>query len=516
MRGLKKEGEVIASRTSEMLQCHFCKHLVDESRIIKTKNQKLVCDECYDPADPEQQSSESEKLIPDKENRKEKTNNFNPFYTFTNNDTKTSENISNISLKEQKSIEILNIDELNAKIAIPQELKIIDCPPNVNSDPEWFRKQFRNFWRLFNNDSEWTFIIHDRGTGKSKQDAILILYNIAMFANFEGCFVMRNWDEPTRQTKEYFKKIINEFDYPIWQGERKLKDKSQWGLLWLSTYKGISFKKDIRDKAGELRCHFVDLFSPEQARTLINKPVSIIIFDECVPTKNQIRAGKGWKLDEQEKYMELLESLERGATAKKIFTGNPNDSFYNCWMLVQHFKKELQQLSKWYWTHKPKNFVAWLAWEWTKEIKKGNKTLQLKKVARKFKDFKGYEEDNWDKFFEKMEDLKIVDHKNGSEIQYIFNNCLCYLSKQNYFYFIDINSQEISERDRQLLSNITEYYVNDEQRLRSKQLSKWDKGKDNKFQQNLLRLYESNLLFFADMIAKERIETFIGKRKIIE
>jgi len=101
-------------------------------------------------------------------------------------------------------------------------------------------------------------------------------------------------------------------------------------LLWLSTYKGISYKKSLQDKTGELKCHFLDLFSPEQARTLINKPVRYIFFDECIPTRNQIKTGKGWKLDESSKYMEALESLARRTTPKKIFTGNPNDSFFNC------------------------------------------------------------------------------------------------------------------------------------------------------------------------------------------
>jgi len=38
---------------------------------------------------------------------------------------------------------------------------------------------------------------------------------------------------------------------------------------------------------------------------------------------------------------------------------------------------------------------------------------------------------NWDNFFEKMEDLKIVEHKNGSIPQYVFNSYFCYSSKEN-------------------------------------------------------------------------------------
>lgn len=71
-----------------------------------------------------------------------------------------------------------------------------------------------------------------------------------------------------------------------------------------------------------------------------------------------------------------------------------------------------------------------------------------------------------------MEDLKIVEHKNGAEPVHVFNNCIQYISKQNYFYYIDINSKEVSARDRQLLKELPEIYVNDEQRLRSRQLAK--------------------------------------------
>ena len=503
-KGFVGIGEIGGEKSED--QCFFCRKLVND--VTKTRNGKYACEECYDPADPEQNIEEGMEQIEFKEQDAQKILSK----TFSN--TFASENEKD----KQKAIEILNIEELNNQVEIPQELNIIDCPPDVNQNSEWFRIQFRNFWRLFHNDSEWVFLIHDRGTGKSKQDAILILYNIAMFNEYEGCFVMRNWEEPTRQTKEYFKKIIHEFSETIYQGERKIKKKDQWTLLWLSTYKGVSYKKNPTDKSGELRCHFLDLFSPESARTLINKPIRTVIFDECIPTRNQINAGKGWKNEESGKYMELIKSVGRLTKPKKIFTGNPNDSWRSCWMLTLHFTKELKDLEKWYWRERPKTFNNWLDWTWTKELKKDNKTIQLKKIARQKEDFPTYEDDNWDNFFQKPEDLKIVEHKNGAVPQYIFNNCVCYISKENYFYFIRQNSKEISERDRKLFPNLAEYYVNDEQRRKSKQLAKRDyRGEiGNKFQQSLLRYYETNLLFFADMFAKEVMETFIGKRKTTE
>jgi hypothetical protein len=55
----------------------------------------------------------------------------------------------------------------------------------------------------------------------------------------------------------------------------------------------VQYKENPADKKGDLKCHFLDLYSPEQARTLINKPIQTIFFDECIPTRNQIKEGKG-------------------------------------------------------------------------------------------------------------------------------------------------------------------------------------------------------------------------------
>lgn len=470
--------------------CKLCGKLCEESESRPSKS-GLICENC----DEEPNLGETSEKVSLVEQNQAVTNSFS---TFAN--------------KQEKAVEINNVEDLNNQIQIPPELNIIDCPSDVNSDPEWFRKQFRNFWRLFNDDSEWTFVIHDRGSCKSKNDAIIILYNIVMFPKFEGSFVMRNWEEPFRQSKEYFKKLIREFDEVIWKGQRTTKDKSQWGLLWLSTYKGVSYKKNIQDKASELRCHFFSLFSSDNARTLINEPIKIVIFDECVPTRKQILKGKGWDLKEPSDYMELMKSLGRGTKPKKIFTGNPNDSFYNCWFLVQHFKEELKELSKWYWKNRPSSLDKWLSWSWTKELKKGNKTLQLQKIATKKEDFDNYEEGNWDNFFPSSKKSKIVEHKNSATPLWVFNNCVFYISKQKYFYFIWYESKEISNRDRELISKLPEYCTTTEQRMRSNQRIKRDREKWE-FQRKLLRWYEKNRLFFADAIAESLIEEFLAKKR---
>jgi hypothetical protein len=90
--------------------------------------------------------------------------------------------------------------------------------------------------------------------------------------------------------------------------------------------------------------------------------------------------------------MEAVKSLGRLTKPKKIFTGNPNDSWRNCWFLTAHFTKELAELEAWYWKHHPKNFADFLNWTWTKELQKGNKVLQLKKITRNKEDLATYED----------------------------------------------------------------------------------------------------------------------------
>src|SRR5437764_7761496 len=130
-----------------LLNCSFCKRLETLDQITKIKSNKYACESCYDPADPEQNESEEGEIGENNveiDKSEAKTSN----YSFANTNTSESEK------DKQKAKEILNIEELNNKVEIPKELNIIDCPPDVNSNKEWFRIQFKNFWRLFHDDSE--------------------------------------------------------------------------------------------------------------------------------------------------------------------------------------------------------------------------------------------------------------------------------------------------------------------------------------------------------------------------
>jgi hypothetical protein len=69
----------------------------------------------------------------------------------------------------------------------------------------------------------------------------------------------------------------------------------------------------------------------------------------------------------------------------------------------------------------------------------------------------------------KEEGLKICEFVNGSQPLYVFNECILYQAKQGYFFFARKDNKEISKKED--LKYVPEYYVNNEQRLRSQQVN---------------------------------------------
>src|SRR5436853_7461702 len=74
----------------EFIICSFCRKLTSEDEIIKTKSSKYACENCYDPADPEQNEEGFSELELNKEKSTEKTSNK----TFSNTFSSESKNIS--------------------------------------------------------------------------------------------------------------------------------------------------------------------------------------------------------------------------------------------------------------------------------------------------------------------------------------------------------------------------------------------------------------------------------------
>jgi hypothetical protein len=106
--------EQVGGKT-EGFTCAICFKLYEEHE-GRMSNSGLICDNCEE--EPNFKNSPLEKT-------KENTNTSQFLNTFTNQTSKSKE----------KAVQITNIEELNNKVAIPPELNIIDCPPDINPDP---------------------------------------------------------------------------------------------------------------------------------------------------------------------------------------------------------------------------------------------------------------------------------------------------------------------------------------------------------------------------------------------
>src|SRR6185437_10923308 len=124
---------------TEGFTCKLCYKLYPEEEGRMSKS-GMICDNCDE--EPDFDNSENTSL----KNSKQKIITSTPINTFTNQKEKSNEKSIQLSSED--------IENLNNQVEIPQELNIIDCPDVVNPNSEWFRIQFRNFWRLFNGDDE--------------------------------------------------------------------------------------------------------------------------------------------------------------------------------------------------------------------------------------------------------------------------------------------------------------------------------------------------------------------------
>src|SRR2546421_8546169 len=97
---------------------------------------------------------------------------------------------------------------------------------------------------------------------------------------------------------------------------------------------------------------------------------------------------------------------------------------------------------------------------------------------------------------------------NGSRALFVFSGCALYQAKAGYWFFVSLESKEISNRDT--LPLVKEYCINHEQRLKSKQKIKWDYSEEL-LREELLRKWERGRLYFVDTKAKETIFEFLGK-----
>lgn len=367
--------------------------------------------------------------------------------------------------------------------------------------PEKYQEPYNKLNKLFNQPGT-KIIITDRGLGKSKNAVLWILEQVVTQLG-DHAFLMRNWGDDNQKIKEYFKKIVDDFCL-MWEGQ-EVKRKDFEIKDFETYYFGLLYK-------GKVRVYFYTLFDEGGSRGKHDEGTKSMFLDETIPTKGELKSTSGgWQKDEPYKFSEHEKSIKRGnTTIEKVFLGNPNCTFYECWFL-EAFQKELEEFNKWYWKNRPSDKQKWRDWTWIKQWEKDGKTLYLEKTKGEETEFPSYEDGNWDNFFTGKEDLKIIEPINGSRPLYVFNGCVMYLAKSGFWYFANLADKRLSNKED--LVYVKEYCLDKEQRLRSKQKIKWDYDKEI-LREELLDKYEKNRLRFSDSSVKQMVEEFIGKGKI--
>jgi len=368
--------------------------------------------------------------------------------------------------------------------------------------PEQYQSAYNKLYSLFNTHGT-KIIITDRSLGKSKNSVLWILQEVVLKEG-DHAFLMRNWGDDNQKIKEYFKKIVDDFCV-MWEG-KEVKRKDFEIKDFETYYFGLLYK-------GKVRVYFYTLFDEGGSRGKHDKGANSMFLDEAIPTRGEINSNSGgWQKDEALKYSEHEKSIKRNNTnIDKVFLGNPNTSFYEIWFL-EAFKKELEEFSKWYWKERPSDKQKWREWVWVKQWEKDGKILYLEKTVGEATEFASYEDGNWDNFFTSQEELKIIEPINGSLPIYVFNNTICYLAKKGFWYFASKEDKRLSNKED--IPYIKEYCLNPQQRLKSKQLIKWDYEKKI-LQEDLLFKYEKSKLFFTNAEVKRVMEEFISTGKII-
>ncbi|RHZ37751.1 hypothetical protein [endosymbiont GvMRE of Glomus versiforme] len=363
------------------------------------------------------------------------------------------------------------------------------------------------------------FGITDRALGKTKNSSILMLYMVAIDDDYQAGLLGRDWNENTTQSRPYYEDLLQEFVHEIWQDETvKFKDNRQaewrdnWHLDWRSLYRGIVYQNKERIK-------FLDLYNPSQAKRRINNPLTDLIFDEFIPSRDMREQGKGYQINEVKRYSDIEKSCRRNSpNINKVFLGNPNDPYWNIPYLTD-FEAENEKLEKWYWENRPNDPEEYRKWSWIKWLwnDKGQ-VLYLEKTVGDIYEFGSYEEFNWDLYFAKREDLGVVKWADGWRITYTFNSLACFWDPiDGIEVMVELNWLEKNKpQEFKEAQEIQDYVVDNYTFIMSKKPN-WLKAMLDKeiFQEELKWKLTENKIKFLDLESRRKIEEFIvnGKTK---
>ena len=362
------------------------------------------------------------------------------------------------------------------------------------------------------------FGITDRALGKTKNSSIWMLYMTTIDEDYQAGLVGRDWNENTTQSRPYYEDLLQEWVNDIWQDEqvdyrdnRQKEWRDNWLLDWRSLYRGIVYKSKERIK-------FLDLYNPAQAKRRINNPLTDLIFDEFIPSRDMREQGKGYQTNEVKRYSDIEKSCRRNnLNLNKVFLGNPNDPYWNIPYLT-NFLSQNEELEKWYWKERPYKKEEYRKWTWIKWLwnDKGQ-VLYLEKTVGDEYEFDSYEEFNWDLYFAKREKMGVIEWKDGWQENYTFNNLACFYDPSSGAeIMVEINWLERNKPEYyDKVQKAVEYTVDNWTFIASKKPNYLKATIDKqKFQDELMWKLTDGKIKFLDLESRIRVEDFIASGKV--
>ena len=354
-----------------------------------------------------------------------------------------------------------------------------------NQDP-----RYQRLLPILSSPAQEISIIFGRGSGKSYGTKYWILEQIEKQGK-EFIWLRRQFDSIRTGSLESWKRVINSYcrDNNVQEGDIE--------LVWDAITRGIKYQ-------GIMKCFMVELFSSYKARENYTQTISHIIFDEAIINP---QTGEAYLADEEEKIKELLGSAwrdrENDPKPKLIYIANPYERF-------RGFLREFLPVIR---KQRNKLLAQVLANELVR-LGVGKQELYLLKNTACLKVCECELEnclELWQGFFAKEEDLRMCEFVNGSRALFVFNGCVFYLAKEGYWFFVSLESKEISNKEN--LPWVKEYCLTYEKRLKSKQKVKWDYSEEL-LRSDLLGKWERGKLRFVDGESRERMMEFMGRGRV--
>ena len=344
---------------------------------------------------------------------------------------------------------------------------------------------------IFNHSASTKIIIWGRASGKSYSTKYRVLEEIEKEGK-EFIWLRRQFDSIRTGSLESWKRVIANYCADNQVSPNDIE------LVWDAITRGIKYK-------GTMKCFMVELFSSYKARENYTQSIWEIIFDESIVNP---KSGEEYLVEEEAKIKELIGSAwrDRDLPAPKLtYLANPYERFRGFMKdFLPVIRKDLNKIKKRVFANEIVNLTN----------DQGELLSLFKPTAcLKVNECSCIDEncvEVWEEFFMKEEDLRITEFVNGSGALYVFSGCVLFQCKRGYFYFAKVENKEISNREE--LKWVSEWYVDNEQFLRSRQLHKVP-VEESYLREDLLWKWECGVLRFCGDGSREVVMEFLRRGK---